>query len=462
VTRVQILTESNRISVADAPRGRWARRRFDSVAFLTCFLVLLVGVPSILIVKPLGASGTPATVLGLLALLWWVDARLAPELGVARGPQPIRVVVLLFLLSAVVSYLAAAMLPLATIELSGADRGMLTLLAAVGIALLAADGIASYDRLERLLSRVVNAGVFLAAVGILQFFTRFDISTLFKFFIGLTPNADVPFFYSNAAVPRVAGTATHPIEFGVTLAFVLPFALHYAFAAPPERRLRQWAKVGVIATAVPMSLSRSAALGATAAIVVMLLGWSWSRRRVVLLAIPVFLVALRVAVPGLLGSVYSLFAHLGSDNSIKHRTQDYALVGRFIWSHPLFGRGFGTFIPSRYFLLDNQYLGTIIELGFVGLSLLVVMLVTGFFTARGARRRTADPGRRDLSQALAASIAVAIVSFGTFDALGFPMVTGMLFLLLGCAGAMWRLNGQDSRRPSAETTLGAPSGAVAR
>jgi O-antigen ligase len=454
------VTHPDAVVATTTPGRRSPGWRFDSVAFLSCFLVLLVGVPSILVLAPLGASGTPAAILGLVALLWWFVARLTPGLGVARGAQPVRIVVLAFLLSVLVSYLAAAMLPLAGIERSGADRGMLTILSAVGIAVLAADGIDSYDRLERLLSRIVNAGVFLGLVGILQFFTRFDISTLFKYFVGLTPNAQVPFFYDTGAVPRVAGTATHPIEFGVTLAFALPFALHFAFAAPPARRLRQSAKLGVISTALPMSLSRSAALGAMAVILMMFLAWSWSRRRVMLLALPAFLIALRIAVPGLLGSVYSLFINLGTDNSIKHRTQDYALVGKFIWAHPYLGRGFGTFIPSRYFLLDNQYLGTIIELGFVGLTALIVMLVVAFFTARGARRRTADADRRDLSQALAASIAVAIVSFGTFDALGFPMVTGMLFLLMGCAGAMWRLNDDGVSQSSGVEKQTAPLSGV--
>ena len=212
--------------------------------------------------------------------------------------------------------------------------------------------------------------------------------------------------------------------------------------------------------AVPMALSRSAALGATAALVVMFVSWSWRRRHVVLLALPVFLLGMRVVVPGVLGSVWSLFTHLGGDDSTRGRTQDYALVGKFIWRHPFFGRGFGTFIPSKYFVLDNQYLGSIIELGFVGLTVLIVMFVTAFFTARGARRRTSDPDRRDLAQALAASIAVAIVSFGTFDALGFPMVAGMLFLVMGCAGAMWRINRADEPLRSGPQPQSRPSSAV--
>ena len=45
---------------------------------------------------------------------------------------------------------------------------------------------------------------------------------------------------------------------------------------------------------------------------------------------------------------------------------------------------------------------------------------------------------RDLGQALAGSIAAAGVGLATFDGLGFPMFSGLFFLLLGCIGALWR------------------------
>ncbi len=268
-------------------------------------------------------------------------------------------------------------------------------------------------------------------------------------------NADIPFFYSNAAVRRVAGTAIHPIEFGVVLAFILPFAMRYAFDAPKGERLRPFVKLGLIVMALPMALSRSGTLGAMAAVIVLVSTWSWERRKRLLMLLPAFLVAVRAMAPGLLGSLFSLFASVRQDDSIKHRTQDYNVVGQFISHHPFFGRGFGTFLPQKYFLLDNQYLGTIIEMGFIGLAVVVALVVTGFFTARGARRLATNPKVKDLAQAFAASIAVAIVTFATFDFLGFQMATGMLFLMLGCAGALWRIAREErsntrTLRPVAE------------
>jgi polysaccharide biosynthesis protein PslJ len=69
----------------------------------------------------------------------------------------------------------------------------------------------------------------------------------------------------------------------------------------------------------------------------------------------------------------------------------------------------------------------------------VALFVTGWSLARRVRRMSTDSAERDLAQSLAASTAVAGLTFGTFDALGFPMATGLTFLLLGCVGALWRL-----------------------
>ena len=52
---------------------------------------------------------------------------------------------------------------------------------------------------------------------------------------------------------------------------------------------------------------------------------------------------------------------------------------------------------------------------------------------------TADADTRDLAQSLAASVAVTAVTFANYDALGFSIGAGLTFLLLGCAGALWRL-----------------------
>jgi hypothetical protein len=53
----------------------------DAATVLGVYVAALLLVPSRLIFKPLGAAGTPATLIGLGALLWWANARWVPGWG---------------------------------------------------------------------------------------------------------------------------------------------------------------------------------------------------------------------------------------------------------------------------------------------------------------------------------------------------------------------------------------------
>ena len=53
---------------------------------------------------------------------------------------------------------------------------------------------------------------------------------------------------------------------------------------------------------------------------------------------------------------------------------------------------------------------------------------------------------RGLGQALAASIAAFAISAATFDELSFRQAAFTLFLLLGCAGALWSMVQDNPKR----------------
>jgi O-antigen ligase len=92
-----------------------------------------------------------------------------------------------------------------------------------------------------------------------------------------------------------------------------------------------------------------------------------------------------------------------------------------------------------YTLLDNQYLGQVMETGLVGLAALLTLFLVGIFCARGARRRARDEDTHSLGQALFASIAVPMVTFATFDGFGFSMIATLTFVVLGATACLWRL-----------------------
>ena len=188
-----------------------------------------------------------------------------------------------------------------------------------------------------------------------------------------------------------------------------------------------------------MTVSRTAFLGLIVGLIVILVTWPKRDRRLAYLVAVGSILGLRTVIPGLLGTIRDLFLGIGTDASAQERNLAFKLAGPFISEHPWFGRGFGTLLPKIYFFTDDQYLNTLVETGFIGLLALFAIFVTGWGVARNARRATADDELRHLAQALAASVAVTLVTYATFDALGYKIVAGLTFLLLGCIGAMWRL-----------------------
>ena len=96
-------------------------------------------------------------------------------------------------------------------------------------------------------------------------------------------------------------------------------------------------------------------------------------------------------------------------------------------------------------MLDNQFLLTTVEMGLVGLVALHSLLLGTAALVRSVHRRRPGTATAELAWALFASILVPLCSFATFDGLSFPLISGVLFLLLGCCGALWRLETPASR-----------------
>lgn len=412
---------------------------------LLLFVVLLLLIPSRLVVGPLGGAGNPATLLGVALLAWWFLARTLPGSGVARGLQPVRVGVACYATAACVSYVLAFHRFLLPSEARAADRALLALAAFAGVACLAADGLHTRAQIERVVRWFVRIGTVVGTVGIVQFFTGLDVRPWYRI-PGLTINTTLQGVGERSDFRRVLATGTHPIEFGVLMALVLPLAVHVALH--PERpgpAWRRWYPVVVTGCAIPMSLSRSAILGTAAAGVVLLSAWTVRRRVNALVAVAMFTVLMRLMIPGLVGTLRGMFVNLTSDPSYQARVERYPVAFRLAHERPWFGRGFGTLLPENWpgiVPLDNQWLATAIEAGVVGLVALILMMLVGFWTARGAARRIRghDPAFGHLLNATAAALLAAFVAYPTFDALAYPMVTGSVALLLGVAGAAWRLS----------------------
>jgi polysaccharide biosynthesis protein PslJ len=424
------------------------RRRADAMTLLSWYTFLLMIIPAPLEFAPLGGAGSPATVFAAVLFCWYLVTWLHPALAPERGFQPLRRAAIGFGCAIIATYVSANRQPLPTLELNGADRGLILTFGWLGVLLLAADGIDSMDRLNTLLRRIVLGATAMATLGALQFFTGLN-AVKYIVIPGLTSQQPFTDLNIRGSLYRPSATATDPIELATVLAVCLPLAIHQARFAPPGIRLRRWTQVVLIGMALPMTISRTAIVATLTAAIVLIPTWP-KRDRLVACVIGVLgTVAMWATIPGLAGTFLGLFSEIGSDASSTSRTGAFSSAGSFVAAHPWLGSGFGTFLPQTYFFTDDQYLHSLIETGIIGLLALLALFATGWFTARSARRGSTDRQIRDLAQSLAAGVAASAAAFATLDAFSFMIISGITFMLLGCVGALWRITrarGQPSVR----------------
>lgn len=419
------------------------------IAILAAFLV-----PSRYAFTFFAGAVTPAVLFGL-GLLWlWLLGKLAPNSGRRRYIQPAHVALGFVLWSGASSYTAALLRPTASVEGRSATIGLVLLLSWTGIGLFTADGIRTRHQLDALLKLVVVATAVVAAVGLLQYTTGIDPAAALRL-PGLDPvPGGLSFIGHRSGVRRVAGLTSHPIEFGVLMALVLPLAIHYA-RTTPRGRTRNLLRVclPLIAVGLPISVSRSAVVGFAVCILVLIPAWGWRERLGALGAMAAGALLMVVFARGLGRALSSLFTNLTTDQSVAHRAWDYGFALPFIAQAPILGRGFRTFVPQLYAFVDNQYLMSVLETGILGICALLGLFLAALWALSAARGLTRDPGTRGLIAALTASICAAAVTFGTFDALSFPLVTELVFLLVGGCAALWRITTASGAEREVVSTL---------
>lgn len=437
-----------RVSAEWAPLlvQRWS---LTAVGLLALFLALQFLIPARLVIGGLGAVGRPSVAVGiLLAFLWMIQALRPHQLPAGR--QPIRWVARIFVGMQLLGYAVGYdRLPSAG-QASSADRWIIFTVAIAGVILFVADGIRTRDELDRVLRLTVFFACLMGLVGMLQFAGVIDLTQYINIpglrrnseLIGISERGDGNF-------PRVAGTANHFIEFGVVLALLLPIALHYALFAPRQGRARlwRWTAVGIVATGIPLSISRSAILTVVMTLGLMAIVWPWRQRYNALVIAVVATGVFHVVNRGVLGTIRALFTNAENDTSVTDRIARTGTVIQLWSERPWIGWGAGMVTPEEFLLLDNQWYVTLIAGGIVGVVGLALFFVIPYLVARSVRLRGQDQETRHLGHALAVTMPAAIMASGTFDSFSFATFVGVMCILVGAIGALWRLDGTNVHRP---------------
>jgi hypothetical protein len=310
------------------------------------------------------------------------------------------------------------------------------------------------------IDRVVK--VMTAGGAAVAFFTLIENKTGFNVFDHLHTICPVLVF-DPAGVPnglesrgsgfRVYGSAQHPLALGAALVLLLPPALYLC----RRTRSRYWyVAAGLIAIAALATVARTAVMMLMVEAVVLAALKPRAVKRVWWM-IPPFLVVVNLAVPATLGTLKASFFPEGGliaqqntnpGGDASNRISDLGPGLEEAKKTPFFGQGWGTRVPQKLDptktrrILDNQWLGVLLESGWVG------VIVWMWFFGRNVRllARASLREQSDLSwllAGLAASILAFAVGMFTYDAFGFPQATLLMFIMVGLGIAARRVRHTD-------------------
>jgi polysaccharide biosynthesis protein PslJ len=311
--------------------------------------------------------------------------------------------------------------------------------------------VTTRDQLHKLIKVLVVAGAAIAALAVLELRLGYNP---YEAVLGRVPfllqlwspgTADRAF--------RAAGPTQHPIELAAVLVMLVPFALALAHTTA---RKRWWIAAFMMTVAAFATLSRTAVV----MLVVVAVVCFWLRRADSLRIAPLvvaLVIAIHFVVPGALGNMKSLFFPEGgliaqqsvvwapdlSEDlpiwcSYAGRAADIGPTFDAALERPFLGQGFGTRVTvddpfgdvkANACVLDNQWLGTLLDVGFVG-ALVWAWLFVYFIRRVAAAAKRADAHTAWLLTAFAASVAAFGVGMFLFDAFAFVQSTLLLFILL--------------------------------
>jgi O-antigen ligase len=234
---------------------------------------------------------------------------------------------------------------------------------------------------------------------------------------------------------RVYASSQHPIGLATLLVMMIPFGIYL------WRVTRHWVWalasaaifLGAISTVSRTSVTTMVAVAAV---------YAWLRpadiKKLWPLIVPA-VVVVHLALPGAIGGIQGAF--FPSEGLVENQTQYGGRISGQrvgpVWSrienNPAFGQGYGTRITEAGLrqnaqVLDNEWLGTTSETGFIGLAAWAWFFVRFIRRAGKEAKRDRSP-RGEFLVAAASAVAVFAVSMITFDAFFFIQVTFVMYVV---------------------------------
>ena len=318
----------------------------------------------------------------------------------------------------------------------------------------------TYADVERLVRIFVAGGAVVALFAIVEARTQWNFFDHFAARLpGLTYLGPETGDFARGGHERVLASAEHPIALSAMLVMLVPLALAVGNST---RQKRWWIAAALRTMAALATLSRTGVVMLLVIGVVFAVLRRGSIKRIVPFILP-GLVALHFVLPGTIGSFKDLFfpsgglvAEQSSGRVGSSRGASFHAGIPVVKQQPLLGQGYGTRLRGQdsggqnSFILDDQWLGTAMETGLLGVF--AWLWLFGRSIRRLGRAAKDDDGPRGL---LLTGLTAGIAAFGVgmiyYDAFSFVQVTFVLFLFLaiGCAALA-----ADRPRPPTEAAGG--------
>jgi polysaccharide biosynthesis protein PslJ len=307
---------------------------------------------------------------------------------------------------------------------------------------------------DRMIVLLVGGGTILSVAALIEWRTSTNLFNWYSHAAPFLHYIDEGIAQTRGSGFRARASAQHPIALTAALVMLLPLALYLY----QRQRRRIWLVCGALMTLGALSTGSRTGMIMLLALLVSFLCIRFKETvRLMPLLLPM-LVVIQVAMPGTLGTMKSM---LNPTYLIKEQSYDQGgSAGRAAdlgpaldrWAmKPFLGSGFGTTVAdptapkeSEKQILDDQWLGSLLEIGAIGaLSLLWLFVRAVRRLNRAAKTATGADAW------LATSLAAAIISFAvgmlTFDAFAFIQVTFFAFILLALSAVAVRALGRPER-----------------
>jgi hypothetical protein len=300
--------------------------------------------------------------------------------------------------------------------------------------------------LDQVLMLLVGGSAIVALCGLYEWRTGVNLFNGLGRFLPFLVYNDIGEAMVRGTGARALASAQHPIPLGAALVMMLPLSF-YLFKR--TGKVLWLGCAGVITLGALATGSRTAML----MLLVVFGTFVWLKRDEMMRMLPLWLVLLVVIQGVMPGTLQSFKYMLNPAYMLQEQSQEMGTgSGRVAdlgpslaeWKagNPFFGQGFGTRVTSADAvegaqILDNQWLGTLLEIGAVGLIGLFWLFCRAI--RKLSRKAKSAPGAESwLATALTASMLAWTIGLFTYDAFAFIQVTFFAFILLGLASVAVR------------------------